>query len=449
MVNFKKHLKSFFSPPSVDPVEVWIKKHKLLFQRCVAFLCAIAIMGLTVLCSFLFPKPLKAKADFGSFVSYATDLAPSIAEGVAIGTLSPAAGALLGFQLGLYEAQQTAIQAGHSFDITKAKVLGGLYSHNGDYHYAYCGLDTSTYSPADGGATLFKSDEAEVRVQLIPESYYNVNYNSSVQNYNGNNARATFGINNVRYQTLGVDVISYGSGGLFGSNYYGSKFVDYGSSYSLGCFFGSTSIPVIPDNASLSDYFNAVEYIDYANFVAGWGTQTVSPVFDPADIPGTEDFDFDNNSYEDYIIEIFNPYIEEEYPDLTIYLYDPDPEPSSETGTTDSNGNCNCYHEINVYVTENIDITNIIEFPSDWYIDYTVPTSDPSDTSPTIPMPTETMPSVDVSEVHQEFGEGVKFWLWITKFIVDESDLGLIVKFTFVIAVAGFIIWRLGGKSGD
>lgn len=156
--------------------------------------------------------------------------------------------------------------------------------------------------------------------------------------------------------------------------------------------------------------------------------------------------------------------LQEDYPDVDPEYFLPDPAvdvPTSDTSDTTDSCGCHCTHEIivnveptiiveptiNVYVTENINIDNNFEVPSDWLEDYTAPTEE---TIPSFSNPSETMPSMDMEDIDSNYGDGVRFWFWLAKTFIDDSDLGLIVKFSFIMVVSGFIIWRLGGgKKGD
>lgn len=316
-------------------------------------------------------------------------------------------------------------------------------------------ISSGTYHSSDGGMVICQSGFFTVNAAWIGSQ------NHSIQNYiSGGYCGSIYYPGPA--QDFSCDITSNFTNGSVTYNFTNK------SSASDMCWIiadEQTSIPTVdPVNDDISDYFkiwNSVPYriasrfsgsdVNWSNYMESLGISS-STTIDPSNI-----FDF--------IVNIYNPAIEEEYPDLTVYLFYPE-EPT--TDTTGSSGGCNCHvyvyvteyfdPEINVYVTEYITVTNNveIELPSEWVQDYTFatdPTELPVPTLPTDPLTSEpvTYPSIDESqmqEYEEEFGDGIRFWLWLTGEFVEKLGLQTICGFVFVVAVAGFVLWKAGGSGG-
>lgn len=437
-----------------DIVEKFIIRHKALFQKAVAFFCAIGILALFVAAAFAVPA-LTASAEDGGFEDYVDDAAGIVVEIAESGTISKGSAALLGVQIGLNEAYRTAIRTGRNFSLRNFSNLGGLYWHNNTLHYAWCSIDGSYTNPSDGGTSLMQSDEVNVRALITTDG--NRTYSSGVQNYVNNNCRAVFTCNGGKYVTYSVSVVDSGSSDIFPTAAEWTRFEDYSSSYGIGCFYTSGgNIPVIPDNSNLSTYFNTVEYLGQASPVASWADATVSPRIDGVDLP-SPDFDFTNNTIEDYILEIFNPWIEEEYPDLTIYLWNPTEDPTEDTTECTECGGCNCIHnitvnveptvnvEVNVEPTVNVYVEN--QLPSEWLEDYTLPSGNPVETLPEPTMPTvnETQDmTLPTMEIDSSLSDGMHFWAELWTSFVFASDILPVVTLILLLTIAEWVLWHVG-----
>lgn len=430
----------------MDCAEKFIVRYKSAFQKMVAFLCAVGVLSLCVLFSFAVPV-LFASAEDSGFEDYVDTAAHAVVEIAETGTISKGSAALLGVQIGLNEAYRTAVRTGRNFSLRNFSNLGGLYWHNNELHYAWCSIDGSYTNPSDGGTSLMQSDEVNVRALITTDG--NRTYTSGVQNYVNNNCRAVFTCNGGKYVTYTVSVVDSGSSDIFPSAVDWTRFEDYSSSYTIGCYYASGgNIPVIPDNSSLSTYFNTVEYLDQAHPVASWADYTVSPRINGSDLP-EPDFDFENNTIEDYILYYFNPWIEEEYPELTVYLWNPTEDPTEDTTECTECGGCNCIHnitvnveptvnvEVNVEPTVNVYVEN--QLPSDWLEDYTEPTY-PVETIP-IPSTSETLPAFDIDD---NVIDGIHFWRDLWSSLVEASDYFGVIVAVLLLAIAEWCIWHIG-----
>lgn len=439
----------------MDFVEKFIVKHTAVFQKVVAFLCAVGILALCVLGSFAVPSLFASAEDSDSYGEYVDDLAGVVVELVESGTVSKGSAALLGVQLALNEAHRTAIQVGHNFNLRNFSGLSGLYKHNDELHFAWCALDGGSYiNTADGGSTLMQSDELDVRC-IITTDGYNRTYTAGIQSYVNNNCRAVLTCNGGKYVTYSVSVADSGGSDIFTAPASWDRFEDYSSSYTVGCYYASNGvIPELEDDSSLSTYFNTNEYLSSASPVASWADVNVSPRIDGVDLP-EPDFDFENNSIQDYILEYFNPWIEVEYPDLTVYLWDPSEDPTEGTTECTECGGCNCIHNITVNVepTVNVNVEPTVnvyvenQLPSEWLEDYTLPSGGVVETLPEPTMPTvqETQDmTLPTMEIDFPLSDGMHFWAELWTSLVFATDILPVVIIVLLLTIAEWVLWHVG-----
>lgn len=413
-------------------------KHKDFLLHCLAFIIALSILGGCVLLSFCFSVPVKATSNDSVYNMYLQSLPGKIIEG----PMGAGDGVKIGMQLGLQEAYNTMISTGQNWNASDISTLSGLYYHNNELHFAYTGYKTGTINNSDGGFTLFKSDEAEIRTIIVGQNMGA--YNAYISAYSGNNMRPYFSSQSVVHNSLTVSITDT-TGTIFQSN--ANYTANTGDSvyYGVGCWFGSGDIPIIPNNALITDYFNTNTNISNAHFMTGWGSNNrESPRFNLSSITGASSFTFDeNHTLVDFILEVYNPWIEENYPDLTIYLFDPADyeDPTEELTECTECGGCNCVHNITVNVDPTINVNVDGQFPSEWF--ETLPTQETTDSIleelPTVVIQEYTDILQDPTEIMDSESYGF-WWRSLKAWIKDNDYLWKYFLTLFTIGVVGAIL---------
>lgn len=415
---------------------------KPIYKRLLACFCSLCLCSLFVLFGFSVPR---VHADDASLYQQYLDSLPGK---IIDGPMSPADGVALGLQLGLQQAYETRITAGSSFSADSIVTLTGKYAHNNELHLCWTGVDSSIpYEVASGGVTLAQSDEFLVRA-IVTSNPSATRYSYSVNSYVNSSFAPTLYMFCPSYSTVSLTVTDSLGSSIFADNI-NSSFVTSNAYYYINCLYSGQSIPSLPDNSNLSVYFGQRSNISTFSPIAGW--LNYSPKFAVSDIPGASEFTFTSDNFIDFITTIYNPWIEENYPDLVLFLFYP-----SEDNTEDTTGEwcdtCHCYHEIHVHV--NVEPT-INVYINPWELPegetgYTMPSTPAHET---IPFPTQdssntepvTMPTMDLEEFQQTYKSAFDFWFYCAEQLITRMHLELLLAFVFVITVVGFILWRLGG----
>lgn len=433
-----------------------MEKNKPFFYRVVACFCAFMICLCLVVFAFMIPpKSVKATSVYDQWEDWVDDRLFEgssfwIEEFVSKG-IENMGGEL--FYIGVVGALNM-IESPDS-DVISLNSIGclqGYYYYSGSKYLCQTVYRNDNYSSADGGISVATGTHFDLRCVLTATTPFSF---IKCQQYDSSS-----------YRYLNVD----GRGGS--SPYYrsitggGSIFPNLDDNqYGFQVRYDTSTPTYLTDNMSTSAYVPGAGYVP-TTIAGGFGSNTVI-INDDSDFNPTFHLNPDGKIPVEEIIDFipdFNVWILQEFPDI-----DPDilfvpiiiPDGSD---STDGSG-CNCVHniyvdvtcyydpEINVYVTEYFTINNNFELPSDWVEDYTL-TTDPTEFSPPI-MPTDPsttmeieMPTIDQEEVQEQFGQGFLFWLWLAKKAITDLGLELLTSAAFVIAVVGFVLWRLGSSGG-
>lgn len=432
-----------------------MEKNKPLFYRVVACFCAFMICVCLAVFAFIVPVNSKAESVADQFEDWLDDKLFEgssfwIDEILQTGSAFVPGGAAvyLGVVGGLNMIESPN---SNTIDLNSIGTLQGYYYYSGEKYLCQTVYKNDNYSSADGGISVATGTHFDLRCVLTastPFSFINCQqYDSSSFRY------------------LNVD-------GRGGSSPYSRSITGGGSifpnlddsQYGFQVRYDITSPSYLTDNMSTSAYVPGAGYVP-TTIAGGLGINTVI-INDDSDFNPTFHLNPDGKIPVEEIIDFipdFNIWILEQYPDI-----DPDiffvPVVIPDDSTDGSDG-CNCVHniyvdvtsyydpEINVYVTEYFTINNNFELPSDWVEDYTF-TTDPTEFSPPV-MPTDPsttmeveMPTVDQEEIQEQFGQGFLFWLWLAKKAITDLGLELLTSAAFVIAVVGFVLWRLGSSGG-
>lgn len=431
-----------------------------LKERIIAIFVVILVIASLVAFSFAVPWT-KVHAASGQEMYL-----DSLYTGGGASVIGSAKGSWFDFvQIAIDIALKNPIPAGGKYNTSDLNILAGWYYDGQDKHACVSSFN-SEYFVSDE-LIMASSDQFLINASVVVDNDQACVFSSGI---NANSYNGTFSTTAV-YSSVSYSCDINDRLGITkfnpSSTHYSST-ISRGYTRHVSIWYSSSTIPII-NWANLGNYCKAYssEQNPNHNVIAGLTQNEYNYLIQHQlkDIPELSNIEF--SSWEDFIINYWNPYIEIEYPDLVVYLYDPS-DYEDTTDTTGSSGGCNCQvyvyvteyfdPEINVYVTEYITVTNNveIELPSEWVQDYTFatdPTELPVPTLPTDPLTSEpvTYPSIDESqmqEYEQEFGDGIRFWLWLTGEFVEKLGLQTICGFVFVVAVAGFVLWKTGGSGG-
>ena len=430
-----------------------MENSKPWYYRVIALFCAFLICSCLVVFSFLVPR-VKAESIGDQFSDYIDDYYGEGAYALFQTVSTPFFPVLSAVMTGL---EFVEVQGSNSAPISALYSASGFYRYDNKYHYCNSTVCSGDYFSADGGLCLAKSDNFEITATVTNDT--SIAY---VRTATNGEIGYTWYDSPYDYRTTWDSTIS-GGGAIFPTLNYVYERTGYGTMQSWCCTWDRTSIPVLTNFSEDSytfRYFQSREILfgglgDNSNF--NWGDKL-------ADLGIDSSTEVNPSNIYDFIINVLNPAVEENYPELTIYLFDP---VEDTTGDTGGSGNCNCNHniyvdvtcyydpEINVYVTEYITVENNVEveLPSDWVQDYTL-TTDPYEVD-TIPIPTEensepvTMPTIDASEYEEAYGNAIDFWFYVAQSFIEKMHLQLIIAFAFALSVVGFCLWKLGGGGKE
>lgn len=398
------------------------EKKSDILSRLVAISVAIAICLYMVLFSFSFPH-MKVRADESSaldqfFINKTVSKLETLALTAALGQTSGSA-AVLGIQLGLLVVAENMIQNPNiTHDMSKWSNISGFYINNGNtYSYSMCvPSDFSGYVPSDGALTIGASSQGWLAKVQFPRvnslSYYHdTSYQYAI--IMGSNSSA-FNVQVLVSAPNGIDFSSISH--PFSSTSFSTSsgtYVQVGNRYMIN------GIPTVYNNTSLSSAFPTARNSGIQFF--GYYGSSVSPY------SGTYTNAVDY--YNDYVLpRIIDLPIVQDHPELILFpdgIEEPT-EPTTEPTT---------------------------ELPSYFYQPFTLPPEwletypmEP-ETFPTIPFQDVEPPTVD-SDMLDGFKNGMNFWWYITKDIIDALDLEKFIALCFALVVLFFILWKLGSSGG-
>ena len=418
-------------------VKHFFRKHKAFFMHCLAFLIACTILGLCVLISFIVPPvPVKATSVKDEFEDYLDELyfegSSAILDLCVQGI--PGGQILASVMLGCEFIETDGVFGSSPIPINQIASYSGYYWYKNDKYLCSSTFAQGQYYTSDV-FPLAKSANFDLRAIMAatpPYSYYTLNASADKAYLSG-----TFAVQNTSYLT------TVSGGGTIWNTY-------EVSSTRVGVKYGSAA-PTLSDNMPSSGQY--YYFISNDSPIAGGFS---NPRLNWGDIGLPSGTTIDPANVYDFIINVFNPYVEENYPDLTVYLFYPSQDPTEETTECTQCGGCNCIHnitvnveptvnvEVNVEPTINVYVEN--QFPSEWQEDYTFST-DPLETLPQPTMPTdengvpETLPTF---EMDSDLQGGLHFWgeLWTS--LVFASDLLPVITVLLLLAIAEWLLWKVG-----
>lgn len=428
-----------------------IQTIKPWYKRALACFCSFLICCLVCFCGFAIPK-VHAESIADQFEDYidsmtfegATTIAETFTETVAdsygLGVVFD--GVMIG--LNIIEANNI----GSSIPLSALSSCNGYYYYKNKKWFASSTVTSGQYFPSDGGITIAKSANYEIRWQFVFQDAP-----SSLAMYISNNnygpqpgLSASWGSSG---HSWSVDVSSQSTiwedftvtQNNWPNSYTPFYLVQYGN-----------NIPSLNDGMNGNVMLLRTSYAYGNNCIAG-GDRTIFTWSDVLPSMGVDpNATVDPSNIYDFIENDFNPVIIENYPQLVQYLFIPQETP---TETTSPCG-CGCHVDVYVDVEPTIIVEPTInvyvnpwELPSDEQ-DYTFPSNPVHET---IPFPTQdssntepvTMPTMDLEEFQQTYKNAFDFWFYCAEQLIEKMNLQLLLAFVFVVTVVGFIMWKLGG----
>lgn len=395
------------------------EKKSDILSRLVAISIAIAICIFLSLCAFSRPS-VPARADAGNYVSYYLD---AMAAGLPASLSGNTAfGVALGTQLMLCAiAQQVEIERvsnpGATYNFSDFQGLTGYYRLSDDDSYYPCTfvIDKKMANESLGG----RYPALDGGIIVCKAAHYDVKWFPSGQ---------------VRWLAAGITSPStpyFQVGGVTGVTQSAFDFiqttqifqggaVSYTSrDITLECRFALNfnSIPTYTSSRVASDFvYPTFQNPNYSICGFPGSLPVSSPSYDVEITPETV-----KDIYDDYIIPSYPPE----------YLLFPDGFPSQEpTEPTQES-------------TEGVTGYQPFTLPPEWLETYPME----PETFPTIPFQDVEPPTVD-SDMLDGFKNGMNFWWYITKDIIDALDLEKFIALCFALVVLFFILWKLGSSGG-
>lgn len=342
--------------------------------------------------------------------------------------------------------------------VNSISTLQGCFYYGGTRHISTTLFSSGSYFAQDGGCCIARSDLFDIRYSYPAPADISVVYPTMTDrgNYWSALTEVRYGTN----QSSGTLHVSTNSE-IFASD---SPSLSFSTYFSRGVTYSERNIPTFSDNMANPGSYTHSTGINSTHHIAG-GFNT--PYYDWHDMGFSDSVLIDSDNPFEFLIQEFNPWFIEEYPDLEPYIFEPTVDPTEDTG---SSGCCNCYHDIDVYVdvtayfdptinvyvteyiTNNIDVH--VDYPSEWATDVTEPSNNLADDTinysyfseePTFPE----LDSDELEEYRQQFGDGIQFWFALAYKFIETMHLEVLISFAFLLAVIGFVLWRTGGGKSD
>lgn len=435
-------------------IKLNIKKHKEIYIKLLAAATALAMFICFSMVCWLAPQQkyvVHAESIHDEYEDYldATFGEGSTALAELIAGSTPGLNVLAAVSFGM---EFVEILNEPDIPVNSISTLQGCFYYGGTRHISTTLFSGGNYYAQDGGCCIALSDVFDIRYSYPVPTDISVVYPTMVDK--GNYWAAT---TEVRYgHTLSNATLDVTTNSTIFSN--NSVTLSSSIFFSRGVTYSETFIPQFSDNMSSSSSYTASTGISSTKHIAGG---FANPYYDWHDMGFSDSVLIASDNPFEFLIQEFNPWFIEEYPDLELYIFEPTVDPTEDTGAS---GGCHCdvdvyvdvtaYFDptINVYVTEyitnNIDVH--VDYPSEWATDVTEPSNNLADDTinyssfseePTFPE----LDSDELEEYREQFGDGIQFWFALAYKFIETMHLEVLISFAFLLAVIGFVLWRTGG----